>query len=117
MKPLDGEPPSRPGQPEEGALSRAKGGDAMSGDGLSDRPKEDPNRLVRYVAVAAGDGITAGWVLLLVAVEMDVQGFGTLMKTAEVGGLALAVSAGLTAVTFGMLGIAWRVMAILPHED
>lgn len=78
---------------------------------------EDPTRLVRFVAVGAGDGIAAGWTLLLLAVEMDVQGLGTLMKSAEVGGLALAVTAGLTAVTSGMIGIAWRVMVLLPDSD
>lgn len=79
--------------------------------------KHDPNRLVRYIAVGAGDGIAVGWALLLLAVEMDVQGIGTLMKTAEVGGLALAVTAGMTAVTSGMIGIAWRVMVLLPGEE
>lgn len=83
------------------------------------RPTEndDPARLMRFVAVGAGDGIAVGWLLLLLAVEMDVQGFGTLVKTAEAGPLALGIMALFVAVTSGMLGIAWRVMVLLPDHD
>ncbi|MGF1553631.1 MAG: hypothetical protein ACFBWO_14215 [Paracoccaceae bacterium] len=83
------------------------------------RPRTDPppGRLLRLVAIGAGDGIAAGWLLLLIAVEMDVRGFGTLFKTAEAGPLALAITALMTAVTAGMLGIAWRVMVLLPDHD
>ncbi|MEM7498987.1 MAG: hypothetical protein AAF371_13480 [Pseudomonadota bacterium] len=79
--------------------------------------KPDPFRLMRLVAIGAGDGIAAGWVALLILIEMDFQGLGTLVKTAEEGGLALAMLAGFFAVTFGMVGIAWRVMVLLPGED
>jgi divalent metal cation (Fe/Co/Zn/Cd) transporter len=72
---------------------------------------------MRFVFIGAGDGIAAGWALLLVAVEMDVQGLGALLKTTEAGPLALAVMAGGVGVTAGMLGIAWRVMVLLPDSE
>ncbi|MEO0763513.1 MAG: hypothetical protein AAFZ09_17190 [Pseudomonadota bacterium] len=79
--------------------------------------KEDPYRLVKFVAVAAGDGIAAGWIVLLLMVELDLQGLGSLVKGVSGGGVALAALAGAFAVTFGMIGIAWRVMVVLPEHD
>ncbi|MEM8760710.1 MAG: hypothetical protein AAGE83_10395 [Pseudomonadota bacterium] len=79
--------------------------------------RQDPFRLVRLVAIGAADGIAAGWIALLLMVELDFQGLGSLMKGTEDGGLALAMLAAFFAVTFGMVGIAWRVMVLLPEED
>ncbi|MEL6267185.1 MAG: hypothetical protein AAFR52_16315 [Pseudomonadota bacterium] len=79
-------------------------------------PPTDPLWLLRTLAIGAGDGIAAGWTVLLIAVEMDVNGIGTLLKTGDGGALGFLVLALLSAVTFGMLGIAWRVMVILPDE-
>ncbi|MEL6768346.1 MAG: hypothetical protein AAFP17_14275 [Pseudomonadota bacterium] len=86
-----------------------------TGQGVSGDP--DPLRLIRLVATGAGDGIAAGWLALLAMIEFDFQGLGTLVKGAEDGALALAMLAGFFAVTFGMVGIAWRVMVLLPEED
>lgn len=77
----------------------------------------DPWRLVRFVAISAGDGIAGGWTLLLLLVELDIQGLGTLVKTQPDGALAMAMLAGVFAITFSMVGIAWRVMVILPDTD
>ena len=84
-----------------------------------DRParREDPYRLIRFVAVSAGDGVAAGWTLLLLFVELDVQGLGTLVKDNPDGPLAMAMLAFVFAITFSMVGVAWRVMVILPNHD
>ncbi|MEM6678651.1 MAG: hypothetical protein AAF675_12350 [Pseudomonadota bacterium] len=81
------------------------------------RADRDPNRLIRLVATGAGDGIAAGWLLLLAMVELDFQGLGTLVKGTEDGPFALLLMASFFGVTFGMVGIAWRVMVLLPDEE
>ncbi|MEM6973473.1 MAG: hypothetical protein AAF577_11770 [Pseudomonadota bacterium] len=76
----------------------------------------DPIWLLRTLAIGLGDGIAAGWTVLLIAVEMDVNGIGTLVKSSDGGTFAFFIMTILTAITFGLLGIAWRVMVILPDE-
>lgn len=79
--------------------------------------RRDPYRLFRYVALGAGEGIVAGCVLLLILLRLDVMGLDTLFREAENGTLALALMFFLFGITFGMVGIAWRVMVLLPGEN
>jgi len=79
--------------------------------------KYDPYRLMKYVAVSAGDGIAFGWVLLLVMLQFDAMGLGRLVHGAENGAVALYILLMSFGVTFGFVGIAWRVMVLLPDED
>ncbi|MEM9782110.1 MAG: hypothetical protein AAF899_06510 [Pseudomonadota bacterium] len=86
---------------------------------MSIRPRTvpaDPLWLLRTLAIGLGDGIAAGWTVLLIAVEMNVNDIGTLVKTGDGGTFAFAIMTILAAITFGLLGIAWRVMVILPDE-
>ncbi|MEM7529780.1 MAG: hypothetical protein AAF416_19275 [Pseudomonadota bacterium] len=77
----------------------------------------DPYRLLRFVATGAADGIAAGWILLIAMVELNFQGVGSLVKGAEDGALALLMLAFFFGITFGMVGIAWRVMVLLPDDE
>lgn len=81
------------------------------------RPKHDAYRLFRYVALGAGEGIVAGCVVLLLILKLDLMGLDTLFRSSENGTLALALLFFLFGITFGMVGIAWRVMVLLPDED
>lgn len=79
-------------------------------------PEHDPYRLVKYVAVSAGDGIAAGWTCLLAMLWLDIGGLGTLVHGSEDGMVALVILLMSFGVTFGFVGIAWRVMVMLPNE-
>jgi len=81
------------------------------------RPTPDPYRLFRYVALGAGEGVVAGWVLLLIMIRLDLTGLGGLIHRAADGALALVMLLAFFAITFGMVGIAWRVMVLLPDEE
>ena len=78
--------------------------------------RQDPYWLVKYVAVSAADGVAAGWVFLLILLTMDIGGLGTLVHGAAQGATALFILLASFAVTFGFVGIAWRVMVMLPDE-
>jgi hypothetical protein len=80
------------------------------------RPKPDPYRLVRYVALGAGEGVFAGWAILMAVVKLDLMGLGGLIDRSADGALALVMLLGFFGITFGMVGIAWRVMVLLPDE-
>jgi len=79
-------------------------------------PPKDPYWLIKYVAVSAADGIAAGWTFLLLLIWLDIGGFGTLVNGSEDGPLALYVLLMSFALTFGFVGIAWRVMVMLPDD-
>ena len=79
-------------------------------------PRHDPYRLMRYMLLGACDGIVAGWVTLLLFKHLDVGRIGSLIDGSDQGALVLAVALGLFGITFGMLGIAWRLMVLLPEE-
>ena len=81
------------------------------------RADRDPWKLVRFVLVSAGDGVAAGWLILLAFVELDLQGLGTLVKGQPDGALAMVMLTAVFAITFSMVGIAWRVMVILPDVE
>jgi len=78
--------------------------------------RRDPYWLVKYVAVSAGDGVAAGWVFLLILLTLDIGGLGGLVHGAAEGVTALFILLASFAVTFGFVGIAWRVMVLLPDE-
>ncbi len=78
--------------------------------------KDDPYWLIRYVAISAGEGIAAGWVLLLILIYMDIGGLGSLVHSSDTGAVALIVLLVSFAVTFGVVGIGIRVMFDLPKD-
>jgi hypothetical protein len=84
---------------------------------MSREPPKDPYWLLKYVAVSAGDGIAAGWIFLLSLLYLDIGGLGSLVHGSESGPTALVIMLMSFAVTFGFVGIAWRVMVMLPDKD
>ena len=81
-------------------------------------PKDkDPGRVMRYVLVSAGDGIAAGWVVLLLLLQLDIGGLGTRVHDSPDGWLAVLMLAGGFAVTFSYIGILWGVMVRLPEQE
>lgn len=80
------------------------------------RRRPDPCRLVRYVALGAAEGVFAGWIVLMIVVKADMMGLGDLIHRSADGALALVMLLGFFGITFGMVGIAWRVMVLLPDE-
>ena len=77
----------------------------------------DPHRVTRYVAIGALEGMIVGWLLYDIMIWMDVAGIGGLMERVAEGRLVFWIGAAFFGITFGMLGIAWRVMVLLPDED
>lgn len=85
---------------------------------MNRKTDHDPNRLIRYVLISALDGVAAGWTFLLALLWLDIGGLGALVHGAADGGrLALLILLMSFGVTFGFVGIAWRVMVMLPDED
>ena len=80
------------------------------------RKGHDPYRLFRYVALGAGEGIISGWIILILLKYQNILGIGTLIENSSQGGLALVMLLIFFGITFGMVGIAWRVMVLLPDE-
>lgn len=84
----------------------------MSGAG------HDPNRLLRFVALAAGDGIAAGWSILLLLIWLDIGPIGALLdRSPESAPIALFILLISFGTSFGFLGIAWGVMVRLPDDQ
>ena len=79
------------------------------------RPK-DPWWLVRYVLLAAVEGVVAGWAFLLILLHLDIAGLGRLVHGSADGAVALVILLVSFGVTFSYVGIAWRVMVRLPDE-
>lgn len=79
--------------------------------------KDDPYRLMKFVAVGAGDGIAFGWIMLLTFKWMDIAGIGTLIDGSSSGPLAMVLMLIWFGITFGMVGIGYRVMIVLPTMD
>ena len=80
------------------------------------RKGHDPYRLFRYVALGAGEGVIGGWIILMALKYQDILGIGSLIDGSPQGGLALLMMLIFFGITFGMVGIAWRVMVLLPEE-
>ncbi|MEL7154468.1 MAG: hypothetical protein AAFN51_11890 [Pseudomonadota bacterium] len=79
-------------------------------------PRHDPYRLMRYTLLGVGEGVVAGWVTLLLFKNLDIGRVRSLIDGSDQGGLVLVVALALFGITFGMLGIAWRLMVLLPDE-
>ncbi|MGF1501487.1 MAG: hypothetical protein ACFBSD_06695 [Paracoccaceae bacterium] len=77
---------------------------------------KDPYWLMKYVALSAADGIAAGWTCLLALLWLDIGGLGTLVNGQADGPTALVILLMSFGVTFGFVGIAWRVMVLLPEK-
>ncbi len=78
--------------------------------------KQDDYRLMRYTALGAGEGIIAGWITLLLFKHLDIARIGTLIDGSDKGAIVMVAALVLFGTTFGMLGIAWRLMVLLPDE-
>ena len=82
--------------------------------------RNDPYRPVKYLALGGGDGVVAGWIILLILMKLDAVGLGVglgdLIDRSADGPLALILLLWLFGITFGMVGIVWRVMVLLPDE-
>ncbi|GMG82551.1 hypothetical protein LNKW23_17640 [Paralimibaculum aggregatum] len=76
----------------------------------------DPNRLIRYVGLAALEGVIAGWIFLMVLLRMDIGGLGSLVEGSADAAMALVILLMSFGVTFGFVGIAWKVMVMLPGQ-
>ncbi|MGG7568469.1 hypothetical protein ACQ5SO_20130 [Rhodovulum sp. DZ06] len=84
---------------------------------MQQREPYDPFKLVRFVAKHALHGVLAGWTTLLAILWLDIGGFGTLVHGSEDRELISAMLAGAFGTTFGLVGIMWGVLVILPDED
>ncbi|MEM9062574.1 MAG: hypothetical protein AAGD13_19110 [Pseudomonadota bacterium] len=80
------------------------------------KERRDPYRLMRYVGLGATEGIMAGWVILLILKHLDIARIGSLIANSENGALAFVMMLVFFGITFGMVGLAWRVMVLLPDE-
>ena len=78
--------------------------------------KRDPHRLTRYVAIGAIDGVLAGWAFCAGLLAFAVYGLWSRAASQADGPLITLIFFLLTGITFGMVGIAWRVMVLLPGE-
>ena len=78
--------------------------------------KDDPLWLVRYLLFAAAEGTVAGWILMELILHMNIANMGVLIFTSPNGAVAYLVMAMSFAVTFGIVGIAIRVMFDLPEH-
>ena len=76
----------------------------------------NPYRLVRYTTLGATEGIVAGWIMLLALKYLNITGLGTLINHSAQGQLALVMMLVFFGIRFGMVGIAWRLMVLLPDE-
>ena len=81
------------------------------------KTRPDPYKVVRYVAIGALEGAIAGWVLLAALMAFDVQGIGTLIRGVAEGHTMFLLAVVMFGITFGMVGIGWRVMVLLPNEE
>ena len=80
------------------------------------RRKRDDYRLMRYTMLGACEGMISGWIILLALKHLDVMRIGTLIQGSDQGALVLVLALAFFGITFGMLGIAWRLMVLLPDE-
>ena len=78
--------------------------------------RRDPYWLMRYVAHSALDGIAAGWTFLLILLWFDIGGLGGLVHGSDSWVAALAILLVSFGMTFGFVGIGWRVMVLMPDD-
>jgi len=84
---------------------------------MTGKAPDDPYWLVKYVLIGALDGVAAGWTFLLALLWLDIAGLGGLVHGGADGVVALVILLMSFAVTFGFVGIGWRVMVLLPDRD
>ncbi|MEM0923798.1 MAG: hypothetical protein AAGF44_11190 [Pseudomonadota bacterium] len=89
----------------------------MSEKPASSEKNKDPYRLMKYVATGAIDGVLAGWAFVAILLALDVMGLRSMALNVASAPLAFLMLFIFTGITFGMLGIAWRVMVLLPGEE
>ena len=77
---------------------------------------DDPYRLMKYVAIGAADGVAAGWAILLIILQLDILGFGTLVHDSQDGVIALIALLLAFGSTFSLVGLGWRIMVRLPKD-
>ena len=80
------------------------------------KPRPHQYRLPIYVAIGALEGAIAGWFTLGALMLLDVQGIGSLIAGVDAGFLMFQLAIIFFGITFGMVGIGWRVMVLLPDE-
>lgn len=78
---------------------------------------EHPYRLIRYIAGGAVEGVAAGWAILLVVLQANLMGLDDLIDGSADGPLALLMLLWFFGATFGMVGVAWRIVVLLPDQD
>lgn len=78
---------------------------------------EDPYRLMKFVALAAADGVAAGWSFLLILLWFDIGGIGTLVHGSPQGPVALFALLLAFGTTFSLVGLGWQIMVRLPDDD
>ncbi|MEM7743649.1 MAG: hypothetical protein AAF409_08065 [Pseudomonadota bacterium] len=87
---------------------------------MTTRPPERKPQDLRVpltVGIGALEGMIAGWILYDILIWIDFAGLGGLFDRVDVGRLMFWLGAAFFGITFGMLGIAWRVMVLLPGDD
>ena len=82
---------------------------------MGEKP-EDPYRLMKYVAIGAADGVAAGWTILLIVLQIDLAGLGTLVHDSPDGTIALIALLLAFGTTFSLVGLGWRIMVRLPKD-
>ena len=80
------------------------------------RKRHDPYRLFRYVSLGAGEGVISGWIILMLLKYQNILGIGSLIQNSSQSGRGFFMLLFFFGITFGMVGIAWRVMVLLPDE-
>lgn len=81
------------------------------------RTPYDPTRLIRFLLHHAANGVAAGWTVLLLLIWTDVGGLGSLIWGSDQRELVTALMAASFGVTFGLVGIVYGVLVVLPDSD
>ncbi|MEM6438494.1 MAG: hypothetical protein AAF763_02185 [Pseudomonadota bacterium] len=81
------------------------------------RKPYDPHKLTRFLLHHAANGVAAGWIVMLLLLWLDVGGLGALITGSDQRELVTAMMAGAFGTTFGVVGIVWGVLVVLPQED
>ena len=84
---------------------------------MNEKRRRDPWWLFKYVVVSALDGVAFGWMLLLIVLWRDIGGLGSLVHGSNDGAVALYALLIAFGTAFAFVGIAWRVMVLLPEQE
>jgi hypothetical protein len=72
---------------------------------------------MRFMVRHALTGVMAGWTVLLLLLNFDIGGLGALIdRSASPDGWTAAMAL-LFGSSFGMIGIVWGVLVLLPDEE